>query len=274
MLPPVKKQRLSNRFTSFKRVFKLQLDPSTTEIMEFSEEQIKDATSFCDFYIDLVHSFNDKTKYFLSEDVVLDYFGHTIKGQKNVTSYIKNNIVNVEHLFRDAKPVHKIGFRDTHIVKLPKDTKRMVTPFFSPPKTSEPKTPTKSSSQPSTSAPIQEKNQGDGKHNRSEICSPAKRLRLCHGGGDNELLIDTDILESERDPIDVKYMVTEGYVEFRKPSLKKLQTESKWKRPCKLSIAYSSTTNQDCTIYLIIYEGNVKCRRNLLKEFDEAELSN
>ncbi|KAK9872172.1 hypothetical protein WA026_016225, partial [Henosepilachna vigintioctopunctata] len=241
-----------------------------TEKMEYSEDQIKDATSFCDFYIDLIHSFNEKLKYFLSEDIVLDYFGHTIKGQKNVTSYIMSNIVNVAHLFQNTKPIDKIGFRDTHIVKLPKEPKTMLPHFFSPPKTSQPKTPTKSSSRPSTSGPNKSQ---DSKPSQTEGCSPAKRLRVCrYGEGDNsDLLIDTDICESEREPVHVKYMVSEGYVEFCKPSMKKLQSECKWKRPCKLSIAYSSTTNQDCTIYLIIYEGNVRCRRNLLKEFDKAE---
>lgn len=88
--------------------------------MEFTDDQIKDATTFCDFYLDLIHSFDDKTKYFLSENVLLDYFGHTIKGQKNVTGYIKTNLVNVGHLFEGAKPAKKIGYRDTHVVKLPR----------------------------------------------------------------------------------------------------------------------------------------------------------
>lgn len=70
----------------------------------------------------------------------------------------------------------------------------------------------------------------------------------------------------------VRYITSEGAIEFHKPSTKKLQIETKWRRPCKLSVAYSSINcNNDYCIYLIIYEGNIKCRRNLLKEFEGGE---
>ncbi|XP_045479414.1 uncharacterized protein LOC123684272 isoform X1 [Harmonia axyridis] len=269
MLLPVKKQRLSKRLNRLEKTFNSRMEK--TDEMEFTDDQIKDASTFCNFYLDLIHSFNDKTKYFLSENVVLDYFGRTIKGQKNVTSYIKSNLVNVGHLFEEAKPMKEIGFRDTHVVNLPTEPKKVAMPFFSPPKSNEAKTPTKSVSQPSTSSAVkQEERRGVKK--RLEGCSPAKRLKK-NGGGDElgESSSGTELVECESEPLRVKYMVSEGHVEFRKPSMKKLQTECRWRRPCKLSVAYSSTSNQDCSIYLIIYEGNVKCRRNLMKEFDEAE---
>lgn len=72
-----------------------------------------------------------------------------------------------------------------------------------------------------------------------------------------------------------RYITSEGAIEFHKPSSKKLQAETKWRRPCKLSVAYSSINcNNDYCIYLIIYEGNIKCRRNLMKDFEAEEPEN
>lgn len=247
--------------------------------MNYTEDRIHDANSFCEFYVDLMHNFNDRVKYFLADDVVLDYFGHTIKGQKNVSNYIKSNILTVKHHFNKAVPVDTIGFRDTHVVKLPKEPKRPVTPLFSPQRTTHARTPIKpigessnSSFHPAARNIREEIGQGDGPHNNEISFSPAKKLRLSGDNQTDELNNSIDFVEDEPDDSEqIKYILAEGSVEFHRPSIKKLQTETKWKRPCKLSVAYTSTTSQDCTIYLIIYEGNVKCRKNLLKDFEALE---
>lgn len=72
----------------------------------------------------------------------------------------------------------------------------------------------------------------------------------------------------------VTYISTMGHVEFLKKSMKKLQSENKWLRPCKLELACSGTNKKDFVLYLIIYGSNTKCRKNLLKEFDAETSSN
>lgn len=98
-----------------------------------------------------------------------------------------------------------------------------------------------------------ERGQGDGLHNNCvELSlSPVKKLRM-----QNE----------QRLP--VKYVVADGFLEFKGKVCKKLQRETRWSRPCKLQIAYTQSGLEDCTMLLIIYEGNMKCRRNLMKDFD------
>lgn len=156
---------------------------------------------------------------------------------------------------------------------------------MSPPRISYQKTQTKTpkkSSDPSTSStnlrerekcPSREQGQGDGFHNPADLpVSPAKRFKPAVG---DFVENDVETVEGESDATPkIKYMMAEGSVEFHRPSIKKLQTETKWKRPCKLSVAYSSANCHDCTIYLIIYEGNVKCRRNLMKDFEAEEPEN
>lgn len=72
----------------------------------------------------------------------------------------------------------------------------------------------------------------------------------------------------EDEQLPVKYVIAEGVLEFKGKISKKLQRETRWSRPCKLQIAYTQTGFEDCTIHLIIYEGNMKCRRNLMKDFE------
>lgn len=109
---------------------------------------------------------------------------------------------------------------------------------------------------PSSSSYI-EKGQGDGLHNCLTE-SPSKKSKL------DEVAASPKIV----------YVSATGQIEFFKKSTKKLQTETKWSRPCKLEFAYSGSSKEDLLLYLIIYEGNTKCRRNLLKEFEAEESTN
>lgn len=80
----------------------------------------EDAQKVLDFFTDMMETSKTHLKYYLSEDVVLDWFGHTVKGQKKVASFIKTTVNPIRHLFKEAKSTSKIGFRDTHLVKGPK----------------------------------------------------------------------------------------------------------------------------------------------------------
>ncbi|CAH0560386.1 unnamed protein product [Brassicogethes aeneus] len=233
--------------------------------MDFTEDQIREAKDFGEFYIDLVENYKTTVKYYLSDDIVLDWFGQTVKGEKKVNLFIKSNVATVKHFFSDAKPVENIGFRDTHVVKLPREPKKPIPSLLSPPRNEyHLRTPTKQTLPSTSSTP----NKSSTRIRSDSVHSPAKRFKPTKLEFDSE----SESIEPECESLTVKFMLCEGSVEFHRPSIKKLQTETKWKRPCKLSIGYTLRNKQDYTIHLIIYEGNVKCRRNLLKDFSaEAE---
>lgn len=105
-----------------------------------------------------------------------------------------------------------------------------------------------------------EKGQGDGLHNCPVLSeSPIKKCRLN--------------AENNVTSLTIQCISATGHVVFHRKSMKKLQNESKWLRPCKLEFAYSGTNKKDFVLYLIIYQGNTTCRRNLLKEFEASETS-
>lgn len=112
-------------------------------------------------------------------------------------------------------------------------------------------------SHPTTSAgpSLIEQGQGDGMHNCEPLGSPVKKFRV------------EETPKNMQEPI--SYVTAEGSIEFRKRSSKKLQPETKWSRSCKMHVAYSNTSLEDYTVYLIIYEGGAKCRRNLTREFEK-----
>ncbi|KAG5873210.1 hypothetical protein JTB14_019518 [Gonioctena quinquepunctata] len=258
--------------------------------MEFTDEDMKEAKTFGEFYVDKLENHKNLFKYYLAENVVLDWFGQTIRGEKKVNDFLKKTLASVNHLFSDALPAKEIGFRDTHIIKVPKEPKLIPIGLMSPPRTfhlkTQAKTPKKQSI-PSTSRnrsqerppPPQprEQGQGDGFHRDECPTSPAKKMKTSALGDFADA--DSETVEGEYDSVStttqkLKYAVSEGAIEFHKPSLKKLQVETKWRRPCKLSVAYAATNCTDYTMYLIIYEGNNKCRRNLMREFEAEEQEN
>ncbi|KAJ8984607.1 hypothetical protein NQ317_006069 [Molorchus minor] len=146
---------------------------------------------------------------------------------------------------------------------------------------SETKTPKKQSEPSTSSSALKDKDRGDTdkESDQGNGCHNPPDLPVSPGRGSSRLgVISWTIWRllnaSEGCVPKIKNVTAEGAVEFHRPSMKKLQTETKWRRPCKLGIAYSSTNCNDCTIYLIIYEGNVKCRRNLMKDFEAEEPEN
>ncbi|CAG9832212.1 unnamed protein product [Diabrotica balteata] len=252
--------------------------------MSYTESDKREAKQFVEFYIDNIENHSNYFQYYLSEDVVLDWFGKTIKKEKNVTAFLKDQMGSVNHFLSDAVPVGKIGFRDTHIIKVPRTQKMIPLALMSPPRpiqlrsetTTPKKRPLPSSSNNNRrelrSKYPKEQGQGDGPHNNTEIpSSPRKKLKTPY-----EVSLESiETLENECDSTEsgqkLKYVLCQGDIEFHRPSQKKYQSETKWRRPCKLSVAYTSLGSNQYTIYLIIYEGNVKCRRNLMKEFDAVD---
>nr|XP_023030178.1 uncharacterized protein LOC111518069 [Leptinotarsa decemlineata] len=252
-------------------------------MMDFTDADMKEAKTFGEFYINKIENHKNLFKYYLADNVVLDWFGQTVRGDKKVNEFLKKTLASVNHLLSDAVPAKKIGFRDTHIIKVPKEPKVIPIGLMSPPRTFLPKNQTKTPKKQSIASTSRHRSPRERRESDSvnqEVSefptSPAKKMKTLAG---DFAEMNSETVEDEYDTITtpsqkLKYIVSEGSVEFHKPSLKKLQAETKWRRPCKLSIAYSSTNCTDYTIYLIIYEGNNKCRRNLMKEFEAEEQEN
>lgn len=69
------------------------------------------AISFANSYFALVDGLASGLENHLSEDVVLDWFGRTVKGRRNVTTFIEAHKVNSRHIFSQIVPVPGIGYK-------------------------------------------------------------------------------------------------------------------------------------------------------------------
>ncbi|KAF5304568.1 hypothetical protein FQA39_LY09619 [Lamprigera yunnana] len=227
---------------------------STTE--KYTSAEITEAQKFSEFFFDLFENSRDNLIYYLDNTALLDWFGHTIKGPKNIVTYLKNSAGSCKHIFSNSQPAHKIGYRESHIIKLPSEPREYGNTETPLTHNSE-HAPSNLTSSPVIETRIVEQGQGDGSHNCESSESPRKKCKINSGREDGAAVVPK-----------IKYIVSEGHIEFHRKSTKKLQSETKWSRPCKLEIAYSATDMEDCVIYMLIYQANMKCRRNLLKEFE------
>ncbi|XP_065158774.1 uncharacterized protein [Atheta coriaria] len=223
----------------------------------FTSEQYEDAQEFASFYFDLLENHRETFTYHLSEGAVLDWFGRTIKGVQNIKDFAKLHMDLMKHRFSKIEPCHEIGYRKTHIVEystLRATDANDVSEVKPNPSAQQEKTPPNATI--ATSSRKREKGQGDGLHNCPSE-SPAKRSRLTG-----------DVIEPKISaPLYTANISSTGYLEFRGKSGKKYQKETKWQRPCTFQVAYSKTPT-GYLVHLIIYKGNMRCRRNLLNDFN------
>lgn len=82
-----------------------------------TDEQLEEAKNFMEFYTNLVNNTKDTLIYYLSDSATIDWFGKTIKGEKNMNTFIKTTLSSVKHNFSKTVPTKKIGFRDVHVIK-------------------------------------------------------------------------------------------------------------------------------------------------------------
>lgn len=68
------------------------------------------AISFANCYFALVDGLASGLAGHLAEDVVLDWFGRTVRGRKNVTSFMEAHKVNSRHVFRSITPISGINY--------------------------------------------------------------------------------------------------------------------------------------------------------------------
>lgn len=87
---------------------------------KFSNVQLEEAKKFGIFFIDLIENHRDSIICYLAETAVLDWFGHTVKGPRNISRFLRGNVGSFRNSFSIARPVHNIGFRDTHVIKFPR----------------------------------------------------------------------------------------------------------------------------------------------------------
>lgn len=70
-----------------------------------------------DLLFDIIENHKETLTYYLSDNATLDWFGHTVKGQKNIIAFMKSKVGKLRHEFPNPREVTKIGYRDTHVVK-------------------------------------------------------------------------------------------------------------------------------------------------------------
>lgn len=75
------------------------------------------AISFANSYFSLVDGLAPGLDGHLAEDVVLDWFGRTIRGRKNVADFIKYHKVASRHVFNDITPVGCINYKKSRSVE-------------------------------------------------------------------------------------------------------------------------------------------------------------
>lgn len=70
-----------------------------------------------EFFFDLFENHKETLVYYLSEAATLDWFGQTVKGEKNIVAFLKTKVGKIRHLFSNPAQVANIGYRDSHVVK-------------------------------------------------------------------------------------------------------------------------------------------------------------
>ncbi|XP_015431564.1 PREDICTED: uncharacterized protein LOC107187888 [Dufourea novaeangliae] len=70
-----------------------------------------EAISFANCYFALVDGLASGLDSHLAENVVLDWFGRTVTGRRNVTAFMEAHKVNSRHMFRTIMPCTSIGYQ-------------------------------------------------------------------------------------------------------------------------------------------------------------------
>lgn len=83
----------------------------------FSDTEQDDARKFGNFIIDLIENHRDSFAYYLSETALLDWYGHTVRTERNIEGFLKNHVGDLVHDFPSFHPAQSIGYRDTHVIK-------------------------------------------------------------------------------------------------------------------------------------------------------------
>lgn len=69
------------------------------------------AVSFANSFFALVDGLASGLENHLADNVILDWFGRTVRGKRNVATFIKTNKVDSRHMFASIKPTDGIGYK-------------------------------------------------------------------------------------------------------------------------------------------------------------------
>ncbi|KAK2587281.1 hypothetical protein KPH14_003009 [Odynerus spinipes] len=246
------------------------------------------AVSFANCYFALVDGLASGLENHLAEDVVLDWFGRTIRGKRNVSTFIRTHKVNSRHMFASIKPTGGIGYKNNH-----RNRKQDLSNF------NEKKRTKVANEICESSNADQEKNEIDWREapkeddmtyvlNEGDLCNLFKlyitqtdieeieesinRVKLEeemapmiglvkreHGleEEEEEEEEDKDEPSVDKNSSEIKYIEAVGHVKFsrkywRKDIYNRYNTVSldnhTWNRPCKLQVAYSALKERRASI--------------------------
>lgn len=74
-------------------------------------DEQKQAISFANSYFALADGLASGLESHLSENVILDWFGRTIRGKRNVSAFMEAHKVNSRHMFADILPTTDIHYK-------------------------------------------------------------------------------------------------------------------------------------------------------------------
>lgn len=80
--------------------------------MNHTADEHSRAISFMNSYFSLIDGLASGLENHLAENVILDWFGKTIRGKRNVSTFIKKNKVDSRHMFASIKPIDGIRYKE------------------------------------------------------------------------------------------------------------------------------------------------------------------
>ncbi|XP_011304187.1 uncharacterized protein [Fopius arisanus] len=80
-------------------------------------DELSQAVSFLNSYFTLVDGLASDLEDHLADDVVLDWFGQTIRGRKAVASFMKFQKIKSRHVFNEITPKTSIGYRENRSLR-------------------------------------------------------------------------------------------------------------------------------------------------------------
>nr|XP_033337273.1 uncharacterized protein LOC117226736 [Megalopta genalis] len=242
------------------------------------DERIQ-AISFANCYFSMVDGLVSGLEDHLSENVVLDWFGRTVSGKKNVAAFMNSrNQVNSRHVFKNIVPRSDIGYKGKSSKRrknLEGDTVRTETSLETDTvidynqneidRTKKIAVIANEDCDTSynfdegdlvnlfkleiSSTNTEEIEQSINRIKLEEEMPPAvKPIKRQHSDGDEPVIVKNDL----------KYVEADGYVDFSRKFWKRgkdwdphfwgMSSIQKWRRPCKLQIAYFTLTEHSQSV--------------------------
>ncbi|OWR51954.1 hypothetical protein KGM_213753 [Danaus plexippus plexippus] len=268
------------------------------------------ACNFITWYKRLIDGDRQSLGLYLSDDVVLEWFGRTVKTRKKVSTFLKYDMQCSKHDFTTVEATDKIqtrneqshSFVDTvlasplsspelNIPNTQKNGKRKLEICGSPQwadgcnPDNEAEIKCKRQKQHNESLDIKHlsnennndiSNFGDGSFNQKHKQANTTPPNLECGQGDCKPSTSGTSSENMHETLNGQLpklaVECNGYIQFTRTRNKRSLDCMKWERKCKVQISYSDDPLNagEYIIWALRYSDESKCRRNLLTAFEEA----